>query len=213
MSEIHKLISFFFLYKHQGFTKASVSMIRLLILPFWKIDSVLPKIGAIMDIGCGAGIMSNYLSISSSGRLILGVDLSKSRILSAKKSIGKRKNIEFKLGDVTKMMIEKYDNYLMVDVLHHISFPEQQKLINLLSKKLKSNSLLVIKEVDKSNKIPFMFGSFWEKILYQKEQINVRTKKEWLKIFKQLGLECNAITGSPIFPDSTLIFVCRKKSR
>lgn len=212
MSEIYKLISFFSLYKHQGLAKTLISMIRLLILPFWKIDSVLPKIGSIMDIGCGAGIMSNYLAISSLTRLVFGVDLSKTRISTAKESIGKRKNIKFKLEDVTNMMIEKYDNYLMVDVLHHIPFSEQQKLLFLLSKKLKKDSLLIIKEVDKSNKIPFLFGHLWEKVLYPHEQINVRTKKEWLRIFTKLGLRCSILTGSPIFPDSTLIFVCRKKS-
>lgn len=211
MSEIRQLKLFFKLYKHQGTTLALIYLLRLSILPFWKIDNILPKKGTIMDIGCGAGIMSNYLAISSSERKILGVDLSKSRILSAKKSINKRKNIQFKLGDVTKMMIEKCDNYLMVDVLHHIPFHEQQKLLLLISKKLKRNSLLIIKEVDQSNRLPFLFGHLWEKILYPKEKINVRTKKEWIKIFTKLNLRCNILSGSPFFPDSTLIFVCHKK--
>lgn len=211
MSEIYQLKLFFILYKRQGLIKSIICILRLLILPFWKINNILPKNGSIIDIGCGAGIMSNYLALSSSERKILGVDLSKSRILSAKKSIGKRKNIEFKLGDATKMMIEKYDNYLLVDVLHHIPFPDQQKLLSLLSKKLKKNSLLVIKEVDRSNRLPFLFGHFWEKILYPREQINVRTKKEWIKIFTKLNLKSNILNGSPIFPDSTLIFVCHKK--
>ncbi|MFA5932986.1 MAG: class I SAM-dependent methyltransferase [Microgenomates group bacterium] len=186
-------------------------MIRLLILPFWKIDKALPLSGTIMDVGCGAGIMSNYLAICSPARKVLGVDLSKNRIISAKQSISGRKNIKFKLGNITKMTIKKYENYLMVDVLHHIPFQEQQKLLTILSKKLNKSSLLIIKEVDASNRLPFLFGHFWEKVLYPNEQINVRTRKEWLKVFSKLGLGCTVLTGSPIFPDSTLIFVCHKK--
>lgn len=208
---MQKLITLYNLYKPQGLMTAFVNTLRILILPFWKIDKALPRIGYIVDIGCGAGGMTNYLAIGSPKRELLGVDTSNERIHSALKSIGKRKNINFKLGDITRLEFKKSNNFLIVDVLHHISYSQQNKLLSYLSNKLSAKSILVIKDVDTSNKLPFLFGHFWEKILYPHQQINVRSRKQWLDIFKKLGLTVKILTGSPLFPDSTLIFVCQKK--
>lgn len=205
---MHKLVSLFRLYRPQGLIKASIVTLRILILPFWKIDRVLPNHGTIVDIGCGAGGMSNYLSISSSERYLFGIDISKKRIQTAMKTLGKRKNIEFKLGNIMNMNFKTTNHYLMVDVLHHIPFLQQQKLITLLSKKLKGDSFLIIKEVDKSNTLPFLFGHLWEKILYPQEQICVRTKNEWVKMLNNLDLKCDILSGSPFFPNSTFVIVC-----
>lgn len=206
------LKSLFQLYQPQSFFQATVIMLRMLILPFWKIDQILPRYGLIIDIGCGAGGMSNYLSLSSSERRLLGIDLPGPRIKSALQTVNRRKNVKFIIGNVIDMDIEQAQAYLMIDVLHHVSYNEQKKLLSFLSQQLIEKSLLVIKEVDSSNTIPFLFGHLWEKILYPHQQIYVRTRKEWIRLFSNLGLHCWILTGSPFFPDSTLIFICKKLS-
>lgn len=207
---MHKLISLFHLYRPQGLIKTSIVTLRILILPFWKIDKALPKHGTIVDIGCGAGGISNYLSISSSKRYLLGVDISKKRIQSAIKTVGERKNIKFRLGNIMGMNFKANNHYLIVDVLHHIPFLQQDRLMIFLSKKLKKDSLLIIKEVDKSNTLPFLFGHLLEKILYPQEDIYVRTKEEWIKMLNKLGLRFHILTGNPFFPNSSFIIVCSR---
>lgn len=207
-----KIASLFSLYKPQGIIKASWTVLRILILPYKKLDSLVPRNGTVLDIGCGNGGFSNYLCLESPKRKVLGIDLSKKRVEIAKKSIGKRKNVHFIFGDVTKIKQPFADCYLIVDVLHHIDFEKQEKLLEFLAKKLNRRSSLIIKEIDPSNKIPFLFGHTIEKILYPKEKIYARPKKEWEKIFKSFGLSIKVTGGTFYFPDSTRIFILKKTS-
>lgn len=205
-----ELISIFSIYKPQGFIKAVWTVVRILILPFGKLNKIVPQSGTIVDIGCGNGGLTNYLSLFGNRNLI-GIDLSKKRISTAIKSIGKRKNIQFIFGDAVTAKLPRVDCYLMVDVLHHISFPAQEKLLLFLSKSLKNNSILIVKDVNPSDKIPFLFGHIIEKILYPEEIIYTRSKKEWLKLFNFLGLAAIIEEGIFYFPDSTKIFILKKK--
>ncbi len=176
---MNKLVSLFLLYKSQGIIKASWTVLRILILPYKKLDSLIPENGTIVDIGCGNGGLDNYISLSSYKRKVLGIDLSKKRIASAKKTVKKRNNIEFKLGNAVLEKLPKADCFILVDVLHHIDFQNQEKILKFLAKKLDANTQLIIKEIDPSDKIPFVFGQLFEKILYPKEKIYARSKKDW----------------------------------
>ncbi len=208
---MNKLISLFLLYKPQGIIKASWTVLRILILPYRELDLLIPQKGTIVDIGCGNGGFSNYISLSTSKRNIFGIDLSKKRIISARKSVGRRKNVKFVLGDVTKIKQPKADCYLVIDVLHHIDFKNQEKLLRFLAKRMSKNSILLIKEVDPSNKIPFLFGHLIEKTLYSKEKIYARSKRKWEKLFKSLNLSIKVVPGAFYFPDSTNIFILSLK--
>src|SRR3990167_9711685 len=196
---MNRLISLFLLYRPKGIIKASWTVLRILILPYKKLDSLIPGKGTIVDIGCGNGGFSNYISLFSSKRKVFGIDLSKKRIESAKKSIGKRKNVKFVLGDVTKIKQPKADCYLVIDVLHHIDFKNQEKLLKFLAKKMSKNSMLIVKEVDPSNRIPFLFGHFIEKTLYPNEKIYARSRRDWQEFFRSLGLNIKVIPGSSYF--------------
>lgn len=207
-----KLGFLFLLYLPQGILKALWTILRVFILPYEKLNKLIPSDAHILDIGCGNGGFSNYLAIRSNDRDILGIDLSRKRITSAKKSVGKRKNIKFILGDVITVKKPNANCYLIIDVLHHIDFRSQEKLLHFLAKKMNNNSMLIIKEVDPSSKIPFLFGHIIEKILYPKEKIYSRSKKDWGILFRSLGLVFKTIPGVFYFPDSTRIFVLTHKS-
>lgn len=208
-----KLGSLFLLYLPQGILKAIWTILRIIILPCKKLDALIPQKGTILDIGCGSGGFANYLSLKSSERNILGIDLSKKRITSAKKSVGKRKNIKFILGDVITVKQPNANCYLIIDVLHHIDYQNQEKLLRFLAKKMGNNSMLIIKEVDPSDRIPFLFGHVIEKILYPKERIYARSKKDWERMFRSLDLSIKTLPGAFYFQDSTKIFVLSNKNR
>lgn len=202
----------YLLYKPIGKLKAYWTIARILTLPASKIDKLLPKSGTIIDIGAGQGGLTNFLFCKSMSRNLIGIDMSKSRIADAKKTVNNRRNIKFIYGDAVTKKISKANVYLMVDVLHHISYPNQEKLLKYLASVLTKDNLVTIKEVDKSNLLPYLFGHLVEKILYPRETIYTRSKEEWIKLFNSLGWKCKVETGNVYFPDSTLIFVCKRKS-
>ncbi len=208
------MIKFWKLYKvysSLGQIKAIWSVIRIAILPFWKIDRIVGRRNNIVDIGCGNGALANYLAINDYSRQILGIDYSKKRILDAKKTSPLNRNVKFVYGDVVSKKLPPADCYLICDVLHHIPYEQQEKLLSSITKKMKKENVLIIKEVDPSNRVPFLFGHLWEKILYPHEQILTRTKKQWVKLLHKLDLAFKMETGAFYFPDSTVIFICRKK--
>lgn len=204
------LLKVFSVYKSFGVVRSFFILLRIFILPFWKIDRILPKKGLIVDIGCGEGGISNYLYFSNSNRKIIGIDISKERISRAKKTQSPDKNVQFINGDITKKNLSNVDAYILIDVLHHIKYTDQDKLLSSLYNKMKQNSLLLIKDVDNSNTLPFLFGHLFEKILYPKDKIYTRNKNQWISILSKLGFSCSIEGGTPHFPDSTLIFTCNK---
>lgn len=210
MSKVKKLIKLFNIYKSQGLIKALWVVFRVVILPSDKIDKIISRLGTIVDIGCGNGGLTNYLAVGSPKRQFIGIDLSRSRIADALKTTGRSRRVTFINADVTKIKLPNVDIYMIVDVLHHISYSDQEKLIMFLAKRLSKKSLLLIKEVDNSNTLPFLYGHFFEKILYPKEKIYSRSKIEWRRLFDKLGLKYKIDGGNWYFYDSTIIFTLRK---
>lgn len=207
---VKNLWELFLFYLPFGLLRSLKVTLRILILPFWKIDNALPKKGKIIDIGCGDGGLTNYLSLRAKERTLFGIDFTKKRINLAKNSRKVHRGITFIEGNANTMNLDKASAYLLVDVLHHIEFSQQKKLLNVIVKKMDGSSELVIKEVDDSSFLPFWFGHVVEKILYPGQVIYTRSKKDWLGLFISLGLSFKVESGSLFFPDSTLIFICKK---
>lgn len=208
---MREVLSVFLLYLKPNPLKALWILLRLCILPFNKLNRVIPKSGLIIDIGCGSGFLSQFLSKSASKRQIIGIDKSKGRINTAISTLaGKNSNVSFQLGDANKIHFPKASCFLLVDVLHHIPYSKQVNLLNSLSSQMKKDSLLIIKEVDSSSFLPFLFGQIIEKVLYPKETIYTRSKQDWVTLTSSLGLRSNPVREFFYFPDSTIILVCRK---
>ena len=139
---------------------------RWLFNNFELIESLLPKDGKILDIGCGFGLLSNYAALKSAKREVIGVDLSRKRINVAKSSVNGRNNVMFKVEDVKNLTSVKFDAMIMTDFLHHINYDEQNKIIKYAYKNLKVGGTLIIKDVDKRRGIVFFFHANIDKYLW-----------------------------------------------
>ena len=207
---MNDFIYLFRTYRHLGILKALWTLIRIAILPYAKINSIVPQEGTVLDIGCGNGGFTNYLAYKSKKRSVIGIDLSRERIKDAKKTSPHNLNTKFLFGDITKFNIERAGCYIMIDVLHHIPFDKQEEILKFLALGLNNKSILIIKEVDPSDKLPFLFGHTVEKILYPRETIYTRTKIEWIALFNKLNLRCKVFPGAFYFPDSTKVYLLHR---
>ncbi|MBS3778051.1 MAG: class I SAM-dependent methyltransferase [Candidatus Thermoplasmatota archaeon] len=106
----------------------------------------------ILDFGCGGGASSKPIlnKMSNKGTLIC-LDTSKEWINKAKKRFGLRENVVFINKDIVdaKIANESIDLISMTYVLHDIFKKRQSEIIHLLSKKLKPNGRLAIREPTK----------------------------------------------------------------
>lgn len=80
--------------------------------------------GSVIDVGCGIGVGSNYLS-EGGARLVLGVDINEEAIKYAKQMFQKttkKEHIRFKVADFTKRteLNQNFDYITSVECIEHI---------------------------------------------------------------------------------------------
>ena len=191
-------------------------LIRSWDAPYEAIDKLLPKKGTIVDLGCGDGLLANYIGISRTKTEVLGIDINKDRVKDALRGI---RNVKFVAGDILKKEIPRADLILIVHVLHHLpSREDQEKVLIDCKNKLKQNGKLVIAEVSERPLLKYLFtwltDTFTVPILFENRIYNpkvfFRKDEEWRKLFTKLGLKYKVMRASAGKPFSHIIFECSK---
>lgn len=184
------------------------SRFRLLMLPTFEIDSALPKNGLIYEIGSGHGALAGYLALKPQ-RQVIGIDLDDQKTVQAKSHF-QGKNLSFTTSDALKFPYQDNAGMVLSDLLHHLPFKKQEKLLRRLYQALKPGGVLVIKEADAGEVMRKFFHRIWDFILYPKDAIYYRKREHWEELLRSIGFEVKSQSAVLWFPGSTTIFVCRK---
>lgn len=212
---IQKVIN---LYSEVGW-KRIFSIIRFWDAPFFEVEKMVPKKGYIIDLGCGEGIFTNFLALSSGKRKILGFELDGKRVKQADRGL---KNVNFKQGNVLKLRLPNCDTIVLFHLLHHLkSYKDQEKLIDNCFNAIEKRGRLIIVEVDV--KLSFKYFISWltdhfvvpilfEGKLFEKD-IHFRNKNEWLELLEQKGFDCKTFSLEKGKPFTHVVFECTKKPK
>lgn len=192
------------------------SKVRFWDAPYLEVEKMVPRQGLIVDLGCGEGIFTNYLALSSSQRHILGIELNKARLTSANRGIS---NVTFKTGDATQVNWPAADAIVMFHLLHHLpSFEAQEKLIDSAFTKLKPHGKLIIVEIDKKFSVKFLItwltDHFLVPWLFERRFYSAtffRSLSEWTKLLKKDNLSVKAIPAELGRPFTHIILRCQKR--
>ncbi|HVI47607.1 MAG TPA: 1-acyl-sn-glycerol-3-phosphate acyltransferase [Chitinophaga sp.] len=109
---------------------------------------LLPKKGHILDIGCGYGFMDYILSFAAPERHITGIDYDEEKIATAAHCHNKPANLQFIHGDIADTPFEKYDAFILSDVLHYLQPEEQEKLLQQCIERLQPDGVIVVRDGD-----------------------------------------------------------------
>ncbi|NSL90462.1 MMPL family transporter [Chitinophaga sp. Mgbs1] len=109
---------------------------------------LLPLQGRILDIGCGYGFMDYVLSYTAPGREITGIDYDEEKIATAQHCYARPGNLQFIHGDIAATPFEKYDAFILSDVLHYLQPDEQEALIRQCIDRLTPDGVIVIRDGD-----------------------------------------------------------------
>lgn len=181
--------------------------VRFITGSFVQLEKLIPKKGKVLDLGCGYGILANYLALSSPKRQIIGIDMDLKKIKHA--NLGLR-NTSFSVGDATKMKLENLDCIILHDVLHHLeSYGAQKKLIKDCENMLNKKGMLLIVDVDKKPLWKLALGRMTDFVLYKGQPVyylyresmiflleehffpnNIRIQKFYRNPFPQVGYIC-----------------------
>ena len=112
-------------------------------------ESLMPKQGQIVDVGCGYGVLPYMLMYKGRQRTILGVDYDDDKIAVADNCVDKSDKLSFAVGDVTSFEFPESDGFIISDVLHYLREEQQVQVIRNCVAKLKKQGVLVIRDADK----------------------------------------------------------------
>lgn len=184
--------------------------------PYEVVDKILLKEGEITDLGCGEGLLSNYLALSSPKRKIIGFEIAPERLARAKKGI---KNAKFYVGDIINVQYPKADAVVLFHVLHHLpSKNAQEKVLEKAKDSLKKNGALVIVEVHVKPTIKFVAAWIADNFLvpwvFEKRfytRAFFRTEKDWINMLKNMGFKIKVTEETSGRPFPNIIFECTLK--
>lgn len=184
--------------------------------PYEVVEKMLPKYGIITDLGCGEGLLSNYLAISSPQRKVIGYELVPERLARAKKGV---KNTFFKVGDIVNIAYPVADAVVLFHVLHHLPGKSaQEKVLQKVRKSLKKRGKLIIVEVHVKPTIKylaawvadhFLVPWVFEKRFYTRAYF--RKEQEWICLLKKMGFNIKVTEATSGRPFPNIIFECTLK--
>lgn len=204
------------LYQKEGFSEL-FTKIRFWDAPFEMLEKIVSKKGKIIDLGCGDGLLANYLALKSDQRQLLGVDKNLQRLKSADKGL---KNTHFITGDVLRTKIATSDSILMVHLLHHLSsFETQETIIQKSKENLKKGGQLVIVEIDRKPFLKYLLTWIVDilifPILFEGRLLDLRIyyrkSEEWKTLLEKLGFNVKIRAAHQGKPFSHIILVGTKR--
>ncbi|MBM3435117.1 MAG: methyltransferase domain-containing protein [Bacteroidetes bacterium] len=112
------------------------------------INEIVPRQGAITDIGCGYGFMPVMLALCSDRRKITGIDYDENKILTAQNCAEDIPNLEFIHADIGNQQLQASDVFMLMDVLHYMSEDKQTALLKRCFESLNPNGIIIIRDAD-----------------------------------------------------------------
>ena len=109
--------------------------------------SALPREGTLLDVGCGHGLISNEVALRSPLARVLGVDLSETKIASARASVGARTNVEFRVAPLEGVPESGFDAVSLIDVLYLVPETSWTSFLRTCLEKLRPGGIFVLKEI------------------------------------------------------------------
>lgn len=180
---------------------------RWLIVPFEKIESLVPKKGVIVDLGCGEGVMACLLAISSPKRKVIGIDINSDKIELAKSLNRSLPNVSFKKQSALEEL-PRTSAFILSDFLHHLPKKDHSLLFKSMKSKLENNGVILIKEIDTEDKIRAKVSRLFDLLFYPNDKINFLSSIDLKKNLIDLGFNVKIIKLKKWFPGSTTLFVC-----
>ncbi len=160
---------------------------------FPALNSVVPRSGFILDLGCGYGLATHWLAYSTGTRTFLGVDYDENKIRVAKRTAPDNPRIQFELGDIFEFNYPECDAILLLDVLHYWVPEKQQLILDRARRALNPGGKLILRDGARADDGGHRHVHRWEKFAtffglnQTREGLRFLTQAELIDSLKRAG--------------------------
>lgn len=122
--------------------------------PFAELELEVPLAGDILEIGCGHGVFTTYLAITSTARRVVGIDIDADKIASAVEVTSQLDpgEADLRFETLPSGLVPRIEggwrSIVFADVLYLLGRDRRRALLSECVDALAPGGLLVIKEVD-----------------------------------------------------------------
>lgn len=120
--------------------------------PFPALEARVPRTGRVLDVGCGFGLFSAYLGLSSPGRQVHGVDVDPRKIdlavQAASRVVPGRAHLSYEVSQ-GELPSGPFDAVTVVDVLYLLGPDASADLLDQAVRRLAPGGMLLVKEIDR----------------------------------------------------------------
>jgi len=181
------------------------------------VERFVPYTGAIVDLGCGHGLFSNLMALSSGHRTVTGIDLDDRKIAVANATVRKRINIEFRHGDITKLSMPACDAVTIVDVLYLLPADEQKRVLAACAAILKPGGVIVWKAQERRPKWKYWLTYMQEYVTTnvgvtkgKKGSLHFMSRNEALEAISAAGLVAEVVEMRTPLPYTDVLYLGKK---
>ncbi len=154
-----------------------------------------PREARILDMGCGEGVFIKEL-ISQGFSNVSGIDLNYSSELVEKGSVL-----------ATPFPAKSFDIILLLDVIEHLAFQEQEKALEEIRRILKDNGKLIISIPNLAHfysRVSFLLKGKLQRTANIKKHLGDRPIKEYIDLLKATGFQIKKRKG--LFPTYPFLY-------
>jgi uncharacterized protein (DUF2062 family)/SAM-dependent methyltransferase len=188
-------------------------------------SGLLPDGQTLLDVGCGSGLMLALLAEARSRvrsgawdsglprpplfERMVGIDIRPRVVDVARQALGA--DAEIFEGDARQLTSSTHDAVLICDVLHMMSFDEQEQVIAVTRRSLRDGGVLVVREADAAGGWRFFVvraGNRLKSIVLRnwRQRFYFRTQLEWCALFARHGLAVTEMANGGRTPFASVLF-------
>jgi 2-polyprenyl-3-methyl-5-hydroxy-6-metoxy-1,4-benzoquinol methylase len=130
------------------------------------VERHVPRHGRILEVGCGHGLLSFYLALTSADRQMVGIDIDEHKIGLARQAATALKpqeaSVVFEAVTPGTVPSGPFDAIVINDVLYLLPAVARQGLLGACVERLSAGGVLVIKELDTRPRWKYELGRLQE---------------------------------------------------
>jgi 2-polyprenyl-3-methyl-5-hydroxy-6-metoxy-1,4-benzoquinol methylase len=190
--------------------------VKLRICPVRRFETFVPPRGAIVDLGCGNGLMAALFMLGSDERRVTGFDLDPQKVETARRLKGRWPTLEFHEADLTSLHIPRAEVVTIVDVLYLIHYGQQDEILKKCGEALGPGGVLLLKDMDTRPRWKYAWNYFQETLAVKimgftlGGQFYFRPEADYRKTLEGLGFQVETVRLDKHYWYPHILYLCKK---